>query len=88
MPRWHEGRTCQQFQEMISTNNKSEQWISQNTRKCGSCRAPFFKLDGCNHLQCGACKKDLCNLCGETFPDASTTYSHLRARHGGYFTAA
>jgi hypothetical protein len=38
------------FQAQLIANSESHQWVAENTRKCGNCNAPFFKLEGCNHL--------------------------------------
>ncbi|KAF5830486.1 hypothetical protein DUNSADRAFT_14527 [Dunaliella salina] len=73
------------YQSGLQANSASAQWVAENTKPCGNCKAPFFKRSGCNHLVCGNCKKHLCNKCAATFETSSETYQHLRAAHNGCY---
>jgi len=50
----------------ISTDEASEKFISETTLPCPECRAPVFKIDGCNHMTCtnGSCSHQFCFVCG------------------------
>jgi hypothetical protein len=46
--------------EMIKTNfrdSKETEKATRALRKCPKCRAPYMKIDGCEHMKCGRCKK-------------------------------
>jgi hypothetical protein len=52
----------------ISTDEASEKLISETTLPCPECRAPVFKIEGCNHMTCanGSCSHQFCYVCGKS----------------------
>jgi len=53
---WHEGETCGEYNKRKEDQHKaekaSEDWISQNTKKCTKCKTTIQMYGGCAHLSC------------------------------------
>ena len=43
------------------------------------------KTEGCNHMECGVCKADLCWICLKVFSDGGEAYEHLDTEHAGHY---
>lgn len=54
----------------------SEDWISQNSKKCPQCKAGIQKIDGCNKMTCFRCNSSFCWLCQQIL-SKSSPYSHF-----------
>ena len=62
--RWHEGLTCDEYSYNIGTNDeKSQEWILTNAKKCPRCPYHIQKNDGCDHMTCTRCRHQFCWLC-------------------------
>lgn len=64
----HEPLNCKMFEEWESSIGKiqdqlNEQWISQNAKKCPSCKVSIQKNQGCMHMTCRQCRHEFCWLC-------------------------
>ncbi len=55
-------------------------WFITQSKKCPKCGAPIQKVDGCNHMKCGAkgCKHEFCWIC-------LTPWSKHGSATGGYW---
>ncbi|CAG8619459.1 24280_t:CDS:2 [Cetraspora pellucida] len=50
---WHTGKTCREYDEgMRQSDLATENYISQNAKKCPGCTAPITKDGGCDHMTC------------------------------------
>jgi len=57
---WHEGRTCEEFDEQGDPTQKkqeaaSEKTVEQSSAPCPSCSAPVTKISGCPNVRCECC---------------------------------
>mmetsp|Transcript_7888 Transcript_7888/g.19679 ORF Transcript_7888/g.19679 Transcript_7888/m.19679 type:complete len:588 (+) Transcript_7888:366-2129(+) len=44
-------------------DERTNEWMKNNTRQCPSCSVPISKIDGCNHMNCSHCKAQFCWAC-------------------------
>jgi hypothetical protein len=44
-----------------------------------------MKSEGCNHMECHACKIHICWKCLETFEEGAACYAHMTAMHDGFY---
>ena len=52
--------------------------LGNDVKPCPHCEAKIFKIEGCNHMTCGACKGHFCWTCGKAVkpgPDMMWHYS-------------
>ena len=58
----HQDLTCAEHRDFMSGWTVAfARWkIDNNVRSCPSCRVSIEKIEGCNHVQCGACGKHFC----------------------------
>ena len=65
---WHEGLTCHQYDLKAAANldpnaKKDMLEIKRTTKPCPFCKLRIRKEGGCNHMECGGCKKKwLCKV--------------------------
>jgi len=50
--------------------------MSERINRCPSCRIPIIKNGGCNHMTCGMCYAEFCNLCGVKTRSGDTSHWH------------
>ncbi|KAJ6248865.1 rbr-type e3 ubiquitin transferase [Anaeramoeba flamelloides] len=98
---YHWGMTCEEYQEKLEqekiervqldeknqqNNQASEDWITQNTKKCVGCNAVIVKNKGCNHMTCTQCKSHFCFECGEIISNNDTKTNVNQRVHDHYKT--
>jgi hypothetical protein len=50
-------------------NDKSNNWLLENTKPCPKCKANICKDEGCNHMTC-RCGHHFCWLCGAEYANS------------------
>ncbi|KAI5805227.1 hypothetical protein EDC01DRAFT_362779 [Geopyxis carbonaria] len=79
----HEGITCA---ARFAEQELGADWRRDNgVKQCENCGVLQVKIDGCNHVQCAACKAHSCWVCSKVFKTGPQTYDHLSQVHGGVF---
>ena len=82
----HEGLTCDQYKNAILEDDAFAAWKKNNDAKdCPKCGCTIQKSEGCNHMECRACKAHICWVCMKVFDIGSQTYDHLKTEHGGFY---
>nr|CAG8448437.1 11397_t:CDS:10 [Entrophospora candida] len=62
---WHEGLTCEQYDEVERIRNEATQtYLEQHTKPCPKCGVRISKDEGCDHMTCKVleCKHEFCWL--------------------------
>ncbi|CAJ0834199.1 549_t:CDS:2 [Entrophospora sp. SA101] len=62
---WHEGLTCQQYDEVEKARNEATHtYLEQHTKPCPKCGVRISKNEGCDHMTCKVleCKHEFCWL--------------------------
>ncbi|CAH1764551.1 11462_t:CDS:10, partial [Entrophospora sp. SA101] len=62
---WHEGLTCEQYDEVERIRNEATQtYLEQHTKPCPKCGVRISKNEGCDHMTCKVleCKHEFCWL--------------------------
>ena len=49
--------------------------MNPRVAKCPECRAPIYKISGCNHMTCYRCNKEWCWICRRVTEDYSEHFS-------------
>lgn len=80
---WHQGATCQQYQEWRVSNAQGDSKLDElladrKWKKCPHCNVPTEKTGGCNHITCTNCSNHWCYLCRAKM-DAGTPLDPLVA---------
>ena len=64
---WHDGVSCQRYQEWKKQNDKSDELFEdfkrKNTRPCPHCHVDIFKDGGCQWMMCRHCNGFFCWRC-------------------------
>ena len=82
----HEGLTCDQNKSAMLGDDAFAEWKKKNdARDCPKCGCTIQKLEGCNHMECKACKAHICWVCMKVFNKGPETYGHLQAEHGSIY---
>ena len=82
----HDDLTCEQARQLDLGDEAFEQWKNDNdARDCPACKATIEKVEGCNHMQCGACSTHICWVCMKAFTTTGETYDHMNREHGGVY---
>ncbi|KAL8624687.1 hypothetical protein ACOMHN_038233 [Nucella lapillus] len=84
----HDGVSCCMLRSSDKAKSGVEQWVrgdAKNRKACPGCSIPIEKTEGCNKMQCEACRAIFCWLCGKKYPTGDACYKHLSLRHGGVF---
>lgn len=82
----HEGLTCDQYKDSILGDDAFAEWKKRNdARDCPKCGCTIQKSEGCNHMECKACKAHICWVCMKIFDIGRATYDHMSAEHGGFY---
>ena len=79
--RWHQGRTCAQFERQIATvDPASGRYINRHTKTCPGCSSRIERASGCPHMTCTRCEAEFCWICLAPYIDdgESTVCSHRR----------
>lgn len=66
---WHEAQCQVSGEAGLLMHN-----INPRVSKCPTCRAPIYKISGCNHMTCYRCNTDYCWICRFTF---ESEYDHF-----------
>ena len=74
----HVGMSCKRYDE-----NLFEGYAKMHTKPCPHCKALIEKNGGCNNIQCIACKKYMCWICGAGFQVQKEVYDHVNKKHPG-----
>ncbi|CAJ0643217.1 197_t:CDS:2 [Entrophospora sp. SA101] len=77
---WHEGLTCQQYDEVEKARNEATHtYLEQHTKPCPKCGVRISKNEGCDHMTCKVleCKHEFCWLC-------LADYANIRD-HGNHY---
>ena len=84
----HEGLTCEQYAKSKDTaevDRLFRSWRQQHdVRDCPKCGAAIEKRDGCNHMECAACRAHICWYCMAVLPGSKECYAHMTEKHGGH----
>ncbi|MCJ1252186.1 hypothetical protein MMC30_009426, partial [Trapelia coarctata] len=82
----HEGLTCDQYKSAILGDDAFAEWKRKNdARDCPKCGCTIQKSEGCNHMECKACKAHICWVCMNVLDTGKETYEHMSAEHGGFY---
>ena len=82
----HEGLTCEQNKKAVLTDDAFLEWKKKNGAKdCPKCGCTIQKSEGCNHMECRACRSHICWVCMMVFGNGKETYDHLAETHDGIF---
>ena len=82
----HEGLTCEQNKKAVLTDDAVIEWKKKNGAKdCPKCGCTIQKSEGCNHMECRACRSHICWVCMMVFGNGKDTYDHLAENHDGIF---
>ena len=82
----HEGLSCDQYKSAILGDDAFAEWkLKNDARDCPKCGCTIQKSEGCNHMQCKACKAHICWVCMKVLDTGKATYEHMSAKHGGIF---
>ena len=82
----HEGLTCEQYMSSALSDDAFVAWKKQNGAKdCPRCGCTIQKSEGCNHMECRACRAHICWVCMKTFERGNQTYEHMTAEHGSIY---
>jgi len=82
----HEGLTCDQYKAAMIGDDAFAEWKKKNdARDCPKCGCTIQKSDGCNHIECKACKAHICWVCMKVLGTGKETYQHMTAKHGSYY---
>ena len=50
--------------------------LGNDVKPCPHCQVKIFKVEGCNHMTCAACKGEFCWICGKKFKTAGELKWH------------
>ena len=82
----HEGLTCDQYKSAVIGDDAFAEWKKKNdARDCPSCGCTIQKSEGCNHMECKACRAHICWVCMKVFAAGGDTYRHMSVEHGGIY---
>lgn len=82
----HEGLTCDQYKSAILGDDAFAEWKKRNdARDCPKCGCTIQKSEGCNHMECKACRAHLCWVCMKVCKSSADTYHHMSEAHGGCY---
>ena len=56
---------------------KTKNMIAKDSRPCPKCKAPIFKIKGCNHMWCVLCKVGFDYISLKIIPNSSNTNPHF-----------
>ena len=74
---WHEGYTCEQYQEWKIENSEAEgrfiDWKKNNTKQCPVCDTNIEKSEGCFKMTCTHCNHKFCWKCLQPWNE----YGHI-----------
>ncbi len=82
----HEGLTCEQYKKAALSDDAFIEWKKKNGAKdCPKCGCTIQKSEGCNHMECRACRSHICWVCMRVFEKGADTYSHMAEYHGSIY---
>lgn len=83
----HEGESCAEYRDKITGAYEATEKLKRELgiKDCPECKTSIEKTEGCNHMQCKACKAHICWCCMACFPSGDACYQHLSSEHGGAF---
>ncbi len=82
----HEGLTCDQYKSAIVGDEAFAEWKKKNdARDCPKCGCTIQKSEGCNHMECKACRAHICWVCMKVLASGQDTYGHMAAEHGSFY---
>ena len=62
----HIPQRCEEVENDEELKNRKileEKMSEAMIRQCYNCKTPYFKTQGCNHMTCPKCKKEMCYIC-------------------------
>ena len=62
----HIPQRCEEVENDEELKNRKileEKMSEAMIRQCYNCKTPYFKTQGCNHMTCPKCKKEMCYVC-------------------------
>jgi E3 ubiquitin-protein ligase RNF14 len=68
----------------IFEEHQSETYMEDNCKRCPACKANVSKVDGCNKMTCGHCRRAFCWLCCAVLP-TTNPYFHFNAPGGACY---
>lgn len=77
-----EKRYSKAMLKRVFEEQRSEQYLEKNTKRCPGCKASVSKVDGCNKMTCTKCQRYFCWICGLVLPKEKP-YLHFNAPGAG-----
>ena len=66
----HIPQRCEEVENDEELKNRKileEKMSEAMIRQCYNCKTPYFKTQGCNHMTCPKCKKEMCYVCKKPY---------------------
>ncbi|KAM7200172.1 hypothetical protein V8F20_005390 [Naviculisporaceae sp. PSN 640] len=86
----HGRLSCFEHRDMVTGGHELLKELKKDLgiKDCPKCGIMIERIEGCNRMQCGACKSHICWVCMRVFRCWQEVYDHLNKEHRGYWGPA